>query len=403
MTAGERHGGDWLGLALALTLAAGTVLATPVTSWRVGVDEGAYLRWADRIAHDGVSVLPTIVAEHLADPRSRAIAPAPIRVGVLIPDALAVRLLGTTFPSLQRVSLAALLALLVVVFVGVRAGMGGRTAIAVTLLLAASPLQLGMARRALGDSLNGLVWTTALVLCIEALARDWRRGWLVVGLVCASALLVKELNVLLLAILLGLVLADAWWRRRRPTAWAVASVTLVPLLLASVVIVTAAGGVEPTRDTLVAMWAAAQQNEYVRNYGGGPWFRWVVDFVLVSPWTALLAVVWLGLLATDPRPDFRQTAWALVPVLFVVMMVPSVKFLRWALPLDVPIRLGAVLALERLIAARAGARWVPAGLAVATIALVLADLIAFRTLFVQADIYDPSSTVLLLFQGFVPR
>ena len=148
-------------------------------------------------------------AEHLEDPLSRTIAPSPLRLAIVLPDALAVRLLGDGYPSLQRVSLLALLALLIVAFAGFRRAAGTGVATAATLLLAVSPLQLGMARRALGDSLNTTLWTVSIVLCIEALANDWRRGWLAVAAAFAATLLVKELNLLLLAIGVALVALDA--------------------------------------------------------------------------------------------------------------------------------------------------------------------------------------------------
>lgn len=395
--------GGWTVLGIALALAGGLVVSTPVTNWRGRADEGAYLRYAARIASDGLGILPSLVHGYLADPTLRAESPAPLRVSVLIPDALAVHWGGERYESLQRVSLAAFLALIVVAFLSVRHHPGATTAAALVLLLAASPLQLAMARRALSDSLNAALWTASLALCIEAMVAEWRRGWLLVALAFAATLLVKELNVIIVPVALALLAVDGGRRGRLPSAWALVGVAILPLTLSAAAIAAAAGGIQPAIDALRALTSQAGENTYGLQFGSGPWFRYVVDFLLVSPWTTLLYVVWLGLLVAERGDDRRLVAWALVPLLFVAAVSPTLKFIRWALPLDVPIRLGAVLAVQRLVGDRPGRPWGTVRLAVVIAALVAVDLASFQTLFVAADIYDPSSPLLLWWRGFLPR
>lgn len=385
-----------------LALAAGLVLAHPVTFWRGGADEGAYLHYAERIASGGPGTLPVLVREHLADARSRAIGPSPLRLMVVLPDALAVRLAGPEYVSLQRVALTAFLALLVVAFVGFRRAVGERAALAVTLLLAVSPLQLAMARRALADSLNATLWTASLLLYVEALVGEWRRGWLLVAGVFAATLLLKEPNLTLVPIALVFLGLDAIRRRRLPTPLALAATTVLPLALAAAATVAAAGGLRPTVETFTVLAEQVGAIDYVVQFGGGPWYRYVVDFVLVSPWTMLLYVVWLGILVGERRADPRLLPWALLPPLFIAAVSSTPKFVRWAIPLDVAIRLGAVLALQRLVADRQGSPWATFRLAAALGMMMAVDVQSFLTLFVTADIYDPASSLLLRWRGFLP-
>jgi hypothetical protein len=391
------RGAGWVGCLLALAIAAGLVLRYPETAWRVGTDEGAYLGYASRIARDGPGVLPSLTREHLEDPLSRTIAPSPLRLAIVLPDALAVRLLGDGYPSLQRVSLLALLALLIVAFAGFRRAAGTGVATAATLLLAVSPLQLGMARRALGDSLNTTLWTVSIVLCIEALANDWRRGWLAVAAAFAATLLVKEFNLLLLAIGLALVMLDAVGRRRAPSPLALVCTTALPLATATVATILAAGGPAAALESLMVTIRQVNDNGYSLRFGSGPWYRYVVDFLLLSPWTVLLYLTWLGMLAATRRADFRLLVWALLPILYLVGLSPTVRFVRWAMPLDVPIRLGSVLAVWGLLRGRlAGARPVAIGL------LMLVDIGSFLAIFVTANVYDPTSDLLLWSRHFLP-
>jgi hypothetical protein len=391
------QGTPWVVLALALALAAGLVVSHPVTAWYTHADEGSYLRYAARIARDGPQALPALAHEHLEDSLSRATEPPPLRLAVVLPDALAVWLLGAGYPSLQRVSLVAFLALLIIAFLGFRQAAGDEVAMGVTLLLAVSPLELGMARRALGDSLNTTLWTASILLCTEGLANEWQRGWLLVGLVFGATMLVKEANLILVPVALALVAIDVLRRRRPPSPYTLAGTTVVPLALATVATVLAAGDVGTAIVNVRATFTQAAENTYVVRFGSGPWYRYVVDFLLLSPWTTLLYVTWLGMLAATRRTDPRLLSWTLLPILYLVALSPTARFVRWAMPLDVPIRLGTMLVIARILRERA---------AVAQVAvlgvLMLVDVRSFLNLFVTANIYDPTSVLLLWWRGFLP-
>jgi 4-amino-4-deoxy-L-arabinose transferase-like glycosyltransferase len=381
------------------------VTSAPVSDWRNAADEGSYLRYAERIATGGIGAFPALVREFLTDPALTVNAPAPLRLTGVLPAAMAVHWFGPTYRSLQHVSLVAFLALLVVVFVAMRRMPGRHTAAAVALLVAVSPLELAMARRALFDSVNVLCWTTSLFLCIEAIAGQWRRGWLVVGLPIAATLLVKEPNVLLVAVALALVGVDAACRRRLPSPWAVAGIVALPTLLAGLAVVAAAGGLSQTI-AVVHTIVSRGANPYLLRHGGGPWYRYVVDLVLISPWTTLLYLVWLGILVGEGRWDARLLGWALVPPLLVALLAiatPDAVFVRYAMPADVPIRLGAVLGLGRLVGDRPGDRRAGVRFAVALAALLAVEVRSFRHLFVTHGIYDPSSLLLLQSHGLLGR
>jgi hypothetical protein len=74
-----------------------------------------------------------------------------------------------------------------------------------------------------------------------------------------------------------------------------------------------------------------------------------------------------------------------------------VRFVRWAMLLDIPIRLGAVLAIWGLLRGRlAAARPVAIGL------LIVGDIGSFLAIFVTADVYDPTSDLLLWSRHFLP-
>ena len=285
----------WVPLVLIVALAAGLARARPVTSWRTGADEAFYLLYASRVAAGGPRSFPALFREFLNDPVASRLYPSPARVTAIAYDALAVRLGGPRFEVLASGSLVAFLALLPVVFAAVRPILGDRGALASALLVATSPLGLGMARRALTDSLNAFLLTSCLALVIHGVARQrGARWWGATSVVCAAAFLGRELSVVLVPLALTFVAIDAIRRRQRPSALVVACVSIVPLVIAAGVLTLAAGGVATAWQALSAVVTQPGSNEYSLQFGGGPWYRYFVDHLLLSPWTTILYVVWIG-------------------------------------------------------------------------------------------------------------
>ena len=98
------------------------------------------------------------------------------------------------------------------------------------------------------------------------------------------------------------------------------------------------------------------------------------------------------------RDDDALIAWTLVPVLFLLCAAPFAKFVRWALFLEVPMRLGVAA----LLISQGASRRARVLAALTTLLLVVSQLLVFYRVFVVADVYDPTSVDLLVVLGFVP-
>jgi hypothetical protein len=177
------------------------------------------------------------------------------------------------------------------------------------------------------------------------------------------------------------------------------------LALAGSVMALAAGGVDPVLRTARAFSGAASLSEYALRYQGGPWFRFLVDLMLISPWPVLCWLVWIGVLIAGRAWDERAGFWALVPALTIGMLclVPHGKNPRLALFLEAPMRLCTVLLLQRLTRDRQGNLLSTAVMAAAVGGIVWMDLQTFWGMFVLGGIYDPVGTTLLAARGFLPR
>jgi len=373
----------------------------PSVTWRPGADEGYFLQYSSRVAEHGLGELRVLFAEYLAG-GDRRYFPSPLRLTTILVDALAIRIGGPRFESLQAVAFVSFLVLLALVFLEVRRAFSERTALWTTFLVSVSPLHLAMARRALSDSLIATLVLVCIGLTVRGLTEQrGPRWWVGVAAACSVTFLARELNLFLVPVLLALILLHALWRRTRPSLWALSAVSVVPLAFAVAIAAVAAGGLTTAWQALRTTVAQDAGNEYIGRFGGGPWFRYVLDYLLVSPWTTLAYVVWLGWLASTRDAD-ETWAWALVPILVVAVLTPFSKSLRYVVALEAPMRLGAVLLLQRALGDRTGNRLATAGMAAALLVVAWIDLHAFRGLFTDGQIYDPASFNLLLWRHLLP-
>lgn len=397
---------------LAVALAVFVEASLPAVRYFPGADEGHYLSYARTLSVGGPAALAQATRDYLDAPDA-GIFPPPTRVGFLLPAALALRICGDGFDALSQVSLGAHLALIVSSFVFARRRLGAWPALGLAVLLGCSPLLLGLARRALADALVTLLlalafWTLLEVLRPRNPAR--RRGWLVAfGFALAAALLAKESAVLFLVPLAAVALFDNL-RAAHPVPWSeLALAGLVPLLAAAAVWTALAGSPAGVFRLATAALGGPAHNTYAVAFGSGPWTRYLVDFLLLSPWSALLAVAGAGTLVLRRVPDEPQRALARDGLLFgaaaLAAFAPLTKNVRYLAVLEIPLALLVLLFLGELLVRGRGARERRRGALLffaAVLLLALAGLHTFEKLFVGAGIYDPVTDNLLRAEEMVP-
>lgn len=391
---------SWVAALVPTVLAASLVLITwDDVQFMTGADEGVYLQYAARVAEQGPAEgFPSLARVYLDDQRL-AKYPPPHRLTTVGLQAASVRLFGKSYRSLQLVSLASFLLLLLVFFFGLRAIFDERTAFWASLLLSVSPLQLGLARRALSDSLSGALAVISLLLFIRLLTGAGKRPawqWLGLALLYAAAFLAKEGNALIVPISLAIAAVHWLLTREKPSLLGLASVSLVPAALAVAAAAFVCGGFGVVRETFFANFNSVPDNSYAQAYGGGPWYRYLIDYLLLSPFPVLFYLVWLGLLAGGAVKEENWWYWALVPLLFLPLSAPITKNVRYALVMDAPLRLAAAGFLGWLTGrTRRPALW----MALAVAALMVLDGLTFCDFFVTAQLYDPVSANLLKLRG----
>jgi Alg9-like mannosyltransferase family len=122
-------------------------------------------------------------------------------------------------------------------------------------------------------------------------------------------------------------------------------------------------------------------NDYLIATGSGPWYEYVVDFVLLSPPVAILFLMFCGRFVAARRRDLAA-ALVLVFICYAVACLSLVpKNPRFALPLDPLLRLcAASMVVATAADLRAGAKARAAMLIAVVMLVVVSDARGFPAL-----------------------
>jgi hypothetical protein len=312
----------------------------PQPGWtKIGFDEGLYREYVNALSKGGITSYPDIVQGYIdvQEKLPGSILP-PLRFLYIFAAYAWHSIFGTeALEALHQVAgfFSVLSLALATVFVWrIR---GSTWAVAVSALTAVAPTQLHMSQHALVDGFFTFWALLVLWLFWENLQapRDWR--WLA-GYVGAFALLVltKENSFFVWIALVALLITNRWLQFGTVTRELVIATILGPLL-GGVALIFLAGGIDVFVQSYELSVGKNFQLRYAILTGDGPWYRYLVDLMLVSPIVLLFA---LGTVFRLNR--IMKTEWFLaifIAASYLVMC--NVKYgmnLRYANMWDLPLR-----------------------------------------------------------------
>ncbi|MET0411667.1 MAG: glycosyltransferase family 39 protein [Polyangiaceae bacterium] len=391
---------------LLLTLLA-TIIARSLDSvfYSPTSDDGYYLRYMTAINHDGLSVFPSLFQAWNETPRDW-LHPPPTRLVYMTASAALSLLLGTEITTLSWVSLLSHLGWTTITWFFARRRMGDVFALALAALCGFSPLMMGLGRVALMDTFACMTVTLALWLFLEALEQPGVRLWRVLfALAFLLALMTKELSVFMAPPLIALVLIERYVRKTPLSLPEFAAAFAVPALVAGPTFILAAGGIGPLLTTTGKVLAAPKTMEYAIQFNSGPWYRYLIDFLCLSPFPTLL-----GLLSVGSVVDrLRAGAWPRPQVFFLLFgavllaeQAPLIKNARYMVALELPLRFLALAWLFHLTAALR-TRWRVLLVGAAVVTLCALDWQSFRRDWVKKQGYDPVTYQLMIWRKMIPR
>lgn len=376
----------------ALTLAvAAAGIALRVTPWAgfhgMGVDEALYENYLRLLVEHGLTGYPDVVETYLLVQKMMhgSILP-PTRFLYIFLAYLWQGVFGgeqiEAFRAVARVF--GVLGLLAAGLFARRL-VGPRAGLAVFALIAFSPIEIHLAQHALVDGVFGFLATATLWALWECLRQPGRPGWLA-AYAAGLALMVtcKENAFFVFVAILGLLAANRWLEFGRISRGLLVATALGPLggvaLLANV-----AGGV----GTLCRVYLLSVPKNMTLRYaiatGDGPWYRYLLDLLTISPLVFILACAG----ALSLRRTERALAFLAVFVGVSYLIMCNLKYgmnLRYAVIWDLPLRVLAVTQIG-VLAARFGrhAGW---AFALLTAGLCAFDLNQYHRLAVAYPLYE---------------
>jgi 4-amino-4-deoxy-L-arabinose transferase-like glycosyltransferase len=269
---------------------------------------------------------------------------------------------------------------------------GPITALAVAALVSLAPTQLHMSQHALVDGFFAFWALFTLWMLWENLhsPRNWR--WLLPYLFGISLMVVTKENAAFVYFAVLVIIAANRWLEWGVVTKELLACTIIGPLLGFVVLVSLAGGLETLRTTYQLSVGKNYHLAYAIMTGDGPWHRYLVDLLLVSPIVLLLAIGAVFHLERTKKPELFVTVF--IAASYVVMC--NLKYgmnLRYANMWDTPLRILAFSQLGALAQPITRYRGLILGAAVVLICAV--EMRQYILLFVDYPLYELVSEGLL--------
>lgn len=214
--------------------------------------------------------------------------------------------------------------------------LGTACGLGVLALMACSPIQIHMAQHALIDGFFAFWAMLCLWLLWENLRHPNHWGWLATyGISLALMVMTKENAFFVFTGLCGLVAINRWAKFGNVTSRLLLVMVLGPLAGVAA-LVQLAGGLDAFVDIYRILVTSAEKNMYAIMTGDGPWHRYLVDLMIVSPAVLCLAIGGVFTSVKTSRPLLYLGAF----VGFTYLLMCNVKFgmnLRYATIWEFPI------------------------------------------------------------------
>jgi 4-amino-4-deoxy-L-arabinose transferase-like glycosyltransferase len=363
---------------------------------KLGTDEHGYMVFVKQIETAGLSNYDAVVQVYLQRQAKlrEAVVPA-TRVGFLVPATICAEVFQLrVFTALHATAAAAgILLLLLSALFAYRLG-GTLPMLGVTALMATSPLDVYLCQRAMIDGYFAFWALAALWLAWENLQRPRHAGWLVAYAVCLTILvLTKETAAFVVLAIFGIFLANRLLHVGTITPQLLAA-TIIGPAVAALILVVMIGGVGETIVFYEMFVAKSRSSFYSVAAQDGPWYRYAIDFALVSPAIVAFAVGGIFQLRRFDRAGLYVAT-------FVGLTLASMSCVRYGLSLryaafcDMPL---AWLACAQILTlSRRAARVRPTIIAIGIFSIVaVIGFNQYARIFVKGGLYDPITEQLVL-------
>jgi hypothetical protein len=368
----------------------------------IGFDENLYRAYVTGLDEVGLQNYPALVDAFIAnqeDPHNQAILP-PTRVLYIVGGYFYHHAFGLgALSALRTLSCHfAILTFLISALFCWRLTRQKAFTATVTGLMACAATQIHLGQHALIDGVFGFWALLVIWLLWESLRHPGSIRWLLgYGAALAALVMTKESAVFVLVAVLGILMSNRWLKFGSVSRGLIVA-TFAGAAVGLAVVIAAAGGVEQ----FVLVFELLKQKVPILPYtirtGGGPWHRYLIDLMLVSPLVVLLAAT--NLLAGRPQESMQRYLLAFCCLVYGVLTAfPGGMNLRYIVMLDMPLRFLAATQLFVLSSSWGKRRNLL--LACAVVALCAYDLRQHYVLYVKGGLYELVTEGLVRAQGII--
>jgi 4-amino-4-deoxy-L-arabinose transferase-like glycosyltransferase len=354
---------------------------------QIGFDEGLYRNYVNQLIAVGLTSYSDIVDRYIEVQKSLtgSILP-PLRFLFIFSAYAWHQIFGTeALSALHAVaSFFSILTLLLSTLFAWRLK-GPAWALAVAALMSFAPTQIHMSQHALVDGFFGFWALLCLGLLWENLRAPRHAFFLVAYVVGLCLMVLTKENAFFVFVALMAIIALNRWLRFGVVTRELLLCSIAGPLLGFVFLVFLAGGLETLRTSYQLSVGKNYQLAYAIMTGDGPWHRYLVDLLLVSPVILLLAIGAAFRLDRSQKPELFL--FSFIAVSYLVMC--NIKYgmnLRYANMWDMPLRFLAYGQIAAFCAPLQRYRTLIMGAAVAVVCAV--EMRQYIILFVQYPLYE---------------
>jgi 4-amino-4-deoxy-L-arabinose transferase-like glycosyltransferase len=369
-------------------------------------DERMYIHLMNTLRTDGLTGIRSLVNSYLHHDISLQ-GPLPFRILFPLMGLSSCKLLGFCgLKNLALVSFISGLGIVIIGFILFREWFSPGIAAFSSLLLVVSPLQIWLSNLALQDSFFTLIVIAAFLFYHRCWCYQKKGDPFALGFFVLAGLLTKESMILFYACFGALAL----YYRKKISPHSLIRIAL-PLVIAFLLYVSVSSWIVGGFDRFWKIYLYYGQSlgkaGYSLRFQQGPWFRYIVDFISLSPLTFLLAIIGMVMPISDERNRIgRDIAMRYAAVGFAVFsLLPLVTALplfnvRLVLFLDVLLRVLSVFGLLFIAGKIKSQRFRHAFIAFAFVILIASDIHQYIQLFVTSGLDDPTTIELIWGNGF---
>ncbi|MFH0840229.1 MAG: glycosyltransferase family 39 protein [Candidatus Omnitrophota bacterium] len=368
-------------------------------------DEGYYFKYASLILKNGITEFPSLIEWYTGNEEAQ-LHPNPSRVGYILFIALSFKIFGISFTSLAQVSFLSFFLFLVVSFYFSNKHFGKNTALIYTLFLSSSPLIMAMARRALSDSCGNLFYALTIWLFFDFLTQNNKIKYSIFLLAYALCIMVRESSLVLLPFFAGFFCLYKYAYKRKISHLYLWGIMLIPVSIVGICYLILFAGFKNMAlfiETLFGIHFGVQDSQYAILFCGGPWYRYIVDYMVLEPLTMCLFIGYFIYILLIKKFDFKTMFFVIYfTIVFLIMgNLQYTKVLRLVINLDMVINLFAVWAIYELFKQK-NKNYQNYFVFIFSMIIFIANYLTFLDLFICKEIYDPVSYWLLKARGFIP-